>query len=163
MSYCGKGTQREQWITYRDKITYENVVQKGPLYPLNSLMICGIINALHGPPDKMSPSGEDFIHEIRSFFATGTNLQELYVKPDRLTQRAWDVLAESVRWSRANSDVLVDTHWIGGDPNQSQIYGWAAWSPRKGILSLRNPDNKPQQINIDIATIFELPPKASKT
>jgi len=162
MSYYGKGTKREQWITYRDRITYENFVQKGPLYPLNSLMLCGIINAPHGPPNKMTPSGEDFIHEIRSFFATGTNLQELYVKPARLTQRAWDVLAESAKWSRANSDILVDTHWIGGDPAKLEIYGWAAWSKRKGILSLRNPDDCIRRINIDIAKAFELPWAAAK-
>jgi len=162
MSYCGKGTQREQWITYRDSITYENVVQKGPLYPINSLMICGIINVPNGDPNQMETSGPDFIDEIRSFFATGTNLQELYIKPSHLTQRALDTIAESAKWSRANSDVFVDTHWVGGDPNQLQIYGWAAWSPRKGILSLRNPNNKPQQINIDIAKVFELTDGSTK-
>jgi len=158
MSYCGKGTKREQWITYRDRITYENVVQKGPLYPVNSLMICGIINAPKGMPNPMTPSGEDFIHEIRSFFATGTNLQELYIKPARLTERAWDVLAESAKWSRANSDVLVDNHWIGGNPGKLEVYGWAGWSKDKAILSLRNPSDKPGQISIDIGKALELPP-----
>ena len=162
MSFYGKGTKREQWITYRDKITYENVVQKGPLYPLNSLMICGIINAPLGPPSRMSSSGEDFIHEIISFFATGTNLQELYIKPSRMTEKAWDTLAESVKWSRANADVLVDNHWVGGNPGRLEVYGWAGWSKDKSVLSLRNPNDKCQKISIDIGKALELPGSAAK-
>jgi hypothetical protein len=52
---------------------------------------------------------------------------------------------------------LVDTHWVGGDPRKLEIYGWASWSPRKGILTLRNPSDKSQQISLDVAEIFELP------
>jgi len=160
--FYGKGTKRQQWLSYRDKITYENFVQKGPLYPLNSLMVCGIINTPHGPPASMAFSGDDFVQEIRSFFATGTNLQELYIKPALMTDAMWDTLAESVRWSRANADVLVDTHWIGGNPARLEIYGWASWSKNKSILSLRNPDETRRKISIDIAKALELPVAAPK-
>ena len=43
--FLGVGPKREQWITYRDADTYEHVVLRGPLYPLNSLMLHGIIYA----------------------------------------------------------------------------------------------------------------------
>jgi hypothetical protein len=74
----------------------------------------------------------------------------------------WDVLAEAAKWSRANSDVLVDTHWIGGDPAEGQIYGWASWSKRKGIISFRNPSDKSGAITFDIAKAFELPAGAAQ-
>ncbi|MEO9170836.1 MAG: enterotoxin, partial [Candidatus Baltobacteraceae bacterium] len=32
-----------------------------------------------------------------------------------------------------------------------------AWSPRKGILTLRNPSDRSQPIPIDVASAFELP------
>ena len=70
------------------------------------------------------------------FFADGTQLQELYITPAMLTPKMWDALAEAANWSRANADVLVDTHWIGGDPNRGEVYGYASWSPRKGIVAL---------------------------
>ena len=60
-------------------------------------------------------------------------------------------------------DVLVDTHWIGGDPSMLEVYGWASWSPRKGILVLRNPSDKPQVIMIDIQSAFELPEGSART
>jgi hypothetical protein len=162
MSYFGKGSRREQWITYRDMHTYRNVVKGGPLYPINSLMVCGINNGQRGTGSDLPPFGADFIHEVQSFFGSGTNLQELYMTPSRMTPQGWDVLAEGVRWSRAHADILVDTHWIGGDPEKFEIYGWAAWSDDHGILTLRNPNGQPGSIILDIGAVFELPPHAAQ-
>ena len=43
--FAGVGSMRQQWITYRDADTYAGVVKSGPLYPLNSLMLHGMIYA----------------------------------------------------------------------------------------------------------------------
>jgi hypothetical protein len=55
---------------------------------------------------------------------------------------------------------LVDTHWIGGDPRWLSVYGWASWSPQKGILTLRNPSDQAQDFALDIGAAFELPADA---
>ncbi len=124
---AGVGTNRERWITYRDGQTYERIVAKGPLFPLNSLMLHGIIYADQNPRQKSDP-GDDFGNEVRSYFGSGTQLQELYLTPKLLTEKNWDVLAEAAKWSRENAQVLKDTHWVGGDPLWLQVYGWASWS-----------------------------------
>ncbi len=154
----GAGTERQRQITYRDKETYHNVVRRAPLHPLNSLMTQGIMLANHGLPNQT----EGFADDVRAFFAGGTDCQELYITPSMMTPSDWDALAETAKWSRDNSDVLVDTHWVGGDPAEGQIYGWASWSPRKGILSFRNPSDKPGAITIDIGKTFELPNGATQ-
>ena len=87
----------------------------------------------------------------------------MYVTPRLLTQENWDDLAEAAQWSRENAGTLVDTHWIGGDPGKGEVYGWASWSPRKAILVLRNPDDKPASFTADVANLFELPVNAKKT
>jgi hypothetical protein len=74
----------------------------------------------------------------------------------------WEILAEAAKWSRANADVLVDTHWIGGDPDKGEIYGWAAWTSRKGIVTLRNPDDRIQRFPLDLQAAMELPAGAGK-
>jgi hypothetical protein len=58
--------------------------------------------------------------------------------------------------------VLVDSHWVGGDPLQLQVYGYASWNPQKGTLMLRNPDDRPQSFTLDAQTIFELPAGAAR-
>ena len=41
--FAGVGTWRQKWMTYRDAQTYKNIVQAGPLFPLNSLMLHGLL------------------------------------------------------------------------------------------------------------------------
>ena len=154
--FAGIGTSRQRWITYRDADTYEHVVRAGALFPMNSLMLHGMIYARQAH-NLMTDPGNDFTSEVRDYFGTGTQLQEMYITPSLLSSANWDTIAECAKWSRANAGTLVDTHWVGGDPQRLEPYGWASWSPRKGILTLRNPSNVAQNIAIDPERVFELP------
>jgi hypothetical protein len=154
--FAGVGSDRERWITYRDADTYDEIVKAGRLFPLNSLMLHGIVYAQKAPHLSTDPDG-DFRNEVRSYFGSGTQLQELYITPSLLTDANWDDLAEAAKWSRRNAATLKDTHWIGGDPRWLSVYGWAAWTPEKGILTLRNPCDKAQDFSIDIGQALELP------
>lgn len=159
--FHGKGSARQQWLTYRDLETYNNVVQRGPLYPLNAIMLHGIIYATNA--SKLTTTSDaDFADEVRSFFGNGTQLQEMYLTPKLLNAQNWDDLAEAANWSRANADVLVDTHWIGGNPAKNEVYGWASWNPRKGILVLRNPYDQPATFTAGLKNLFELPAGSKK-
>jgi hypothetical protein len=153
-----KGSLRQQWITFRDYMVHKSVIGRSPLYPISSLMIHGIEINSGGRVKTFDEA--DMVDEIQSFFATGVNHQELFLTPELMTPRTWDVLAESAKWSRANSEVLADTHWIGGDPSKYQVYGWASWSKRKGIISFRNPDDQAAKFELDVTRAFELPPGA---
>jgi hypothetical protein len=159
--FAGAGSDREQWITYRDGETYANIVERGRLFPLNSLMLHGIV---YGRKLKRlsTDAGRDFANEVHSYFASGTQLQELYITPDLLSSADWDTLAEAAKWARANSETLKDTHWVGGDPTKGEIYGWAAWSEKNAILTLRNPSNKAQTLALEIGKALELPAGAAR-
>lgn len=161
-SFDGVGSWRQKWITYRDEQTYRNIVERGPLYPLNSLMLHGIIYAQKAKNLDTDPDG-DFRDEVHDYFGTGTQLQEMYVTPSLLSEKNWDDLAESAKWSRENASVLKDVHWIGGDPGKLEVYGWAAWIPEKGIIVLRNPSDKEQDFSLDVGKAFELPEHAART
>lgn len=154
--FAGTGSYRQRWMTYRDADTYDGIVVQGPLYPLNSLMLHGTIFARHAKHLNDDPHG-DFSREVHSYFATGTQLQELYCSPDLLSRQNWNDIARWARWSAANAPVLRDTHWVGGNPDRLDVYGWAAWSPRKSIVTLRNPASKAQQFVLDTAEALELP------
>lgn len=162
MGLAGKGGKQQQWLTYRDQETFRNIVGKGPLYPLNSLMTQGVAYSREGSAGERTFDSAGFKDDVRTFFGSGTGLQELYIQPGKLKTADWRVLAEAAKWSRANADVLVDTHWIGGDPARPEVYGWASWTPRKGIITLRNPDDRPSEFTLDVGTAFELPTKAAK-
>ncbi len=155
-SFAGVGSNRQRWITFRDSQTYRWVVEDGPLFPLNSLMLHGLIYARYAERLGSDP-GHDFADEVHSYFGTGTQLQEMYITPSLLSAQDWDVLAEAAKWSRENAQTLKDTHWIGGDPGRLEVYGWAAWSPEKGIITLRNPSDRAQDFTASLAALLELP------
>ncbi|HEY7234171.1 MAG TPA: enterotoxin [Gemmatimonadaceae bacterium] len=158
--FAGVGTDRQQWITYRDGDTYENVVRRGALYPLNSLMLHGLVYARYAKKLASDPY-RDFDDEVHSYFGSGTQLQEMYVTPT-LANTQWALLAEAAKWSRRNAGTLVDTHWLGGDPKRLEVYGWASWSPGKGIITLRNPSGQQARFALDVERAFELPPEAAR-
>ncbi len=160
-SFAGVGTNRQRWITYRDSQIYRWVVEEGPLFPLNSLMLHGMIYARYAERLGVDP-GHDFPDEVHSYFGTGTQLQEMYITPSLLSTQDWDVLAETAKWSRDNAQTLEDSHWIGGDPARLEVYGWASWSPGKAIVTLRNPSDHAQEFSASLAALLELPADAPK-
>ena len=155
-SFAGVGTNRQKWITYRDGDTYNGIVKRGPLFPINSLMLHGLIYAQHAHNLNSDP-GSDFQSEVRSYFGSGTQLQEMYITPSLLSPTDWNCLAEAAKWSRANADVFQDVHWVGGDPTKLEAYGWAAFAGKKGILTLRNPSDTMQAFSVNWRSVFELP------
>jgi hypothetical protein len=172
-------------MTFRDFSAY-NVVKKNPLFPLNSLMVHGIGQGRHyqGKSFSRDANGNlldlndpqvlaDWKGEVRSYFAMGFNLQELYVTPmDAFMNEAmWDALAEAAKWGRANHDVLLDSHFVGGTPGfingkgkvvGKNVYGVASWSKDKGILMLRNPKPTAATITLTPQSAFELPSHADR-
>lgn len=160
--FMGKGSDRQRWMTYRDQDTYEGIVQGCKLFPINSLMIHGLIFAKHAYWLDYDPNG-DFRQEVRSFFGGGTMLQEMYVTPALMNNDRWNTIAEAAKWANRNSDVMYDMHWIGGCPVQLQVYGWAAWLPGKGVMTLRNPNDIPQKYILDVNYDLELPSSAPES
>ncbi len=153
-----RGPTSHRWMNYRDGETYNNIVKPSPLFPLNSLMLCGMVYSQYGLGRvSVDKSDQSFADQAYSFFASGTQLQELYMSTKVMDKRKWNILAAAVKWAHANAETLRDTHWVGGNPYKYEIYGHASFDyrgvqegqPYKAILSLRNPSEK--------TVVFELP------
>jgi len=158
--FAGEGSDRQQWMTYRDAQVFKRVVQRAPLFPLSALMLHGIILARHA--EKLaSTDPSDLKEEVRSFFGSGVQLQELYLSPELLTPGDWDSIAESANWARANASVLRDSHWIGGDPARLEPYGWAAWRSGTALVTLRNPSSHEASLAFEAQEALELPAGAA--
>ena len=156
-SFAGEGTWRQRWITYRDEQVYRNIVEKAPLYPLNSLMLHGIIYVRQAEHLNDDP-GNNLPEEVHTYFGGGTQLQELYITPALLQSKDWDLIAQAARWSRERASILKDTHWIGGDPGNAAVYGWAAWRPDGWVITLRNPSPQAKTFALNLKAALELPP-----
>lgn len=154
--------KREHWIGGRDHATYNRVIQRAPLYPVNSLMIHGIAIGQSFYPATYPNDITSIKHEVRSFYASGVTCSELYISHTLLTDEMYDVIAEAGKWAYSNRDILEDAHWIGGNPGEGEIYGRAGWNKRGAYIYLRNPTISKKSFTFDIADLFELPEGAPK-
>lgn len=163
-----QGTDRERWITYRDRLVYQNFIQRSPVCPINTLMTHGFILSRWGAVSKnMDYVG--IVREMRCAFACGSGMVELYndyklmdeIKDNQGNAGAlWKDLAECIKWQQEQADVLPDAHWVGGNPwdgKKANVYGWAAWNGKKSVLTLRNPSTSAQSFTTTLREALEIP------
>lgn len=161
---------RERWITYRDNLVHQNYVTNSPICPINTLMTHGFILTKFGPPASNPRDYKSVLNELRCAFACGSGMVELYNDYSLMNSiqdgQLWADLAECIRWQKDNADVLMDAHWVGGDPwtgSTEQIYGWAAWNGDKACLTLRNGNSNEQTITISLRKALEIPANINGT
>ena len=163
-----QGTDRERWITYRDRLVYQNFIQRSPVCPINTLMTHGFILSRWGAVSKNMDYG-GIVREMRCAFACGSGMVELYndyklmdeIKDNQGNAGAlWKDLAECIKWQQEQADVLPDAHWVGGNPwdgKKANVYGWAAWNGKKSVLTLRNPSASAQSFTTTLREALEIP------
>lgn len=164
-----QGSDREQWITYRDRLVYQNYVTNSPLCPINSLMTHGVILTKFGSTAS-DRSYAAVLREIRCAFACGSSQVELYCDYSLLNEindgALWGDIAECIKWQEANADVLPDAHWVGGNPwdgSKANVYGWASWNGKKSTLALRNPAASEATYSFTLREAFDIPDYISGT
>lgn len=163
-----QGTDRERWITYRDRLVYQNFIQRSPVCPINTLMTHGFILSRWGVVSK-NMDYDGIVREMRCAFACGSGMVELYndyklmdeIKDNQGNAGAlWKDLAECIKWQQEQADVLPDAHWVGGNPwdgKKANVYGWAAWNGKKSVLTLRNPSASAQTFTTTLREALDIP------
>lgn len=163
-----QGTDRERWITYRDRLVYQNFIQRSPVCPINTLMTHGFILSRWGTVSK-NMDYDGIVREMRCAFACGSGMVELYndyklmdeIKDNQGNAGAlWKDLAECIKWQQEQADVLPDAHWVGGNPwdgKKANVYGWAAWNGKKSVLTLRNPSTSAQTFTTTLREALDIP------
>lgn len=163
-----QGTDRERWITYRDRLVYQNFIQRSPVCPINTLMTHGFILSRWGAVSK-NMDYDGIVREMRCAFACGSGMVELYndyklmdeIKDNQGNAGAlWKDLAECIKWQQEQAEVLPDAHWVGGNPwdgKKANVYGWAAWNGKKSVLTLRNPSASAQTFTTTLREALDIP------
>ena len=161
---------RENWITYRDRLVYQNFVQNSPICPINTLMTHGFIFTNFSEPASTSRDWDAVVRELRCAFVCGSGMVELYndyeltnnlVNPHTGEKGAlWGEIAACMAWQLKNADVLPDAHWVGGNPwtgAKAEVYGWAAWNGENATLALRNGANDAQTYKFTLREALDIP------
>ncbi len=119
-----------------------------PLVPISRLMTHGIIlNArrqLEGPEDGV----REWADHVMMYYGRGIQMKEWYITPKVSTPEHWKALCTIHRWAESHFNALANSVYVGGRPDEGQVYGYVGWNGNDGVLVTRNPSAAPQVLTI---------------
>ena len=128
-------------LTYRDGRYYDFYTVRQFCVPPARLYHHDPIYGAHA---KLDMTDEEFFAYLFAVAARGSNLGEFYFGCGKMTPQKWRVCRAAEAFAAQNRTLLRHTVFFGGDPLQGEICGYAAFDANAGLLTLRNPADKPQ-------------------
>ncbi|MFZ9201987.1 MAG: hypothetical protein ACO23N_06130 [Opitutales bacterium] len=129
-----------------------------PWFPISAIMTHGIIRNPRGQMSFKTDTLEDWCDHVLMHYGRGTLLLEWYFLPKSLTKEEWASIIAVHRWTESRRTDLNHACYVGGRPDEGQVYGYIGWSKdgTSGTLVARNPSASPQTLHvpIDAATLF---------
>ncbi|WP_052663518.1 LamG-like jellyroll fold domain-containing protein [[Mycoplasma] testudinis] len=147
--------QMENELNYRDEALYKLADVRQWQFPFKNMYVHDPVYAntmfsgkgnYEGVTPHFTPA------ELRTYLymlgTRGNAFWEFYYSPNLFTEGHWMVNSEAVNWIQNNYSILQNSHRIGGQPINGDVYGYSAWNGDNGIVSLINPNNKVQTYDL---------------
>lgn len=139
----------DQVLTYRDGCYYDFTNVHQFQFPHGRMYNHDPIYGKTGTNLKNSMDDDEFRVYLFMIMSRGAALNNLYYSYDMADEgQKWLVTKQALAWKKDNYTTLTNSQYIGGDPKQSQVYGFSSWSATKGIIALRNPSTAEQQYDL---------------
>lgn len=139
---AAKGKDRSGELVYRDHVYHQIWEQENTKFPMNSIF--------NHEPKKINSneSAKSFRDYLYMNLSRGTGFVELYIKTDSLSVSDWDIMAEGLKWAYDAFPAFRNVRMHGGNPKKSEVYGYSAWTEKRGYVSFHNPSDKAQEYEI---------------
>lgn len=137
----------DKLLTYRDNCYYDFSVTRNYQFPHEFIYNH---DPIYGNTAKISMTDEEYRKYMFMMATRGTAFWELYYSYNMFNSAKWLINADALRFIHNEYETLKTSQLIGGSPAEAEVYGYSCWSDKKGIISIRNPANRAQNINITL-------------
>ncbi len=134
-------------LTYRDGRYYDFSVERNYQFPHEFIYNH---DPIYGNTAKISMTDDEFRKYMFMMTTRGTAFWELYYSYNMFSKAKWRINSDALRFIRNNYDILKTSRFIGGSPTKGEVYGYSAWTENAGIVSLRNPSQRPRKFTINL-------------
>lgn len=141
------GRDYDRMLTYRDALYYDFHKIRQYQFP-NSNMYNH--EPIYGHTAKVTMTDDEYRKYMYMISSRGTAFWELYYSYDMFSDGMWKINADVLKFVRENFETLRNSKLIGERADSGKIYGYSAWNGNEGIISLRNPSDKPQKISVKL-------------
>lgn len=117
---------------------------------------------IYGTCAKVNYTDEEFEKYLYFNACRGQALNELHLSYSMMNKSKWRTLANVIRWQKSNYDILQNVSFIGGNPEENNIYGYFGWNEKgDGIIALRNPTDEKTPITLTLNKLMGCPENLS--
>ena len=112
-----------------------------PWFPISAVMTHGIIRNAAGQMSFPTDMPRDWCDHVLMHYGRGTLLREWYLSPASVQPHEWASLVAVHRWADARRPSLAHACYVGGRPDEGQVYGYCGFDDAgtSGTLVARNP------------------------
>lgn len=150
-----KEAQVDKEITFRDARYFNLLNTRAIQMPLKHIYNH---EPIYGSYAKVSYTDEEFEKYIYFDVARGQALNELHLSYNMMNKSKWRTLAKAIEWQKNNYDILQNAMFIGGNPEENNIYGYFSWNDNgDGIIALRNPTDEKTSLTLTLNKLMGCP------
>ena len=141
-------------LTLRDQEFHRLLRQERGRFPFSGMLYMGMAAGprynIAGPLETR----ESYLTSVIYCMARQIGCPERYIDaPPSGLEEDWDATAQAVRWSLDRHGRVPDGKVFGGEPARGQVYGFSNLGPAGGVVTLRNPDMRSQQVDLPSAEL----------
>lgn len=142
-------------ITYRDSRYYEALCTRAWQLPNKYIYNH---EPIYGNYAKVNYTDEEFEKYLYFNACRGQALNELHLSYTKLNKAKWRTLSTVLKWQRSNYDILQNVSFIGGKPDDNNVYGYFGWTENgDGIIALRNPTAEKAPLTLTLNKLMGCP------
>ncbi len=149
-----KETQADEETTYRDARYYDALCRRNVQLPAKAIYNHEPIYAKGAGVDYSDGEFEKYLfwNAVR-----GAALNDLHLSVSMMNDKKWEALKRVTEFQRENFEILKNVSFIGGDPEDNNVYGYVGWNGEEGIIALRNPDGEKAPITLTLNKLMGAP------
>ena len=151
----GNQPQVEAEITYRDSRYYNLLCTRAYQMPLKHIYNH---EPIYGTYAKVDYTDEEFEKYLYFNACRGEAFNELHLSYTMMNKSKWRILANVLKWQKSNYDILQNAIFIGGKPDENNVYGYFSWDRKgNGIVALRNPTDEKAPVTLTLNKLMGCP------
>lgn len=142
-------------MTYRDGRYFNLLCTNASQFPLKHIYNH---EPIYGETAKVDYSDAEFEKYILWNASRGNALNELHLSYSMMNEEKWEALSKAMHFQKDNFHILKNASFIGGNPEENNIYGYISWTEEgEGIIALRNPSKERTPLTLNINRLMGAP------
>ena len=145
------GKDYDKMLTYRDSCYFDFHRTRCYQFPLSNMYNH---EPIYGNTAKIQMTDEEFRKYMYMISTRGTAFWELYYSFNLFNDAKWRINADVLKFIADNFHILRNAKLIGESPDTGAVYGYSAWEGAEGIVSVRNPLDRPQSFSFTLDRVI---------